>query len=105
MDLINSIVHNNTAYFFVGSTVNGSYSSLLFYQVTKYGSTWAVTDNFTLTYEGQNIVDAQFFIDVETANSSVLIVQLFDPMTELYQLKFSRVAPFANYNYMTWSYV
>jgi hypothetical protein len=103
MDLINSVVHNNTAYFFVGSKINGSYSTLLFYQVSTYGPTWSLTDNYTLSYEGQEIIDAQFFIDVEAANASVLLVLLHDPITDEYQLKFSRVAPYSNFNYMTWT--
>jgi hypothetical protein len=100
MDLINSVVHNNTAYFVVGSKLG--LSKLLFYQISRVGSTWAVTDNSTFNYEGQTIIDAQFFVDIEAANASVLLVTLQDQNTHEYQLKFSRIAPFADYNYMTW---
>ncbi len=100
MDLIESVVHNNTAYFVVGSKTG--LSTLLIYRVTLYGSHWMLTDNNTLYYEGQTITDAQFFVDVEAANASVLIVTLQNQTSGEYQLKFSRIAPFSNYNYMTW---
>ncbi len=101
MDLIRSVVHNNTAYFVVGS--KQGLSSMLIYQVTRYGSSWALTSNNTLHYENQTIMDANFFIDFEAANSSVLLLTLKDQQTGEYQLKFSRIEPLAHYNYMTWT--
>ena len=101
MDLIKSVVHNNTAYLLVGS--KQGLSSLLIYQVSLYGSSWALTSNNTLHYENQTILDAQFFVDTEAANASMLLLTLKDQQTGEYQLKFSRIEPFANYNYMTWT--